>query len=332
MVIAVASLWYVFLRTPQITGLEVALKTASFIDKTLQSDGGMVAGFECDETKNECNPIAIRNDKLNLTLDQAIYGYFVLAKISGDDGYQTKADRALKLVLGKCQKSVQVCAWNFLPLTRYYFGTKEDRYLQGMLKPAEQFLVMSNAEIIKQKIGPNLASLYQATGDKRYRKRLLEVADEELLSWPRGQSQSSYSIQVVWSVFLPAYTIARDKKYLTASEQFFDSFSLTEYLTEYFERDRFLEAVIKGADALLSLAEISDKGAVYRVLAHEALQEILNKSWDSPQNPQINGDYGFLGTESTGKNIRTKLTVNNGWLVKLFSLMADDKFNLPSKQ
>lgn len=329
LVVAVVGLWYTFFRTPQITGLEVALKISTFLDKTLQPDGGMVAGFECDSTTHECSPIAVKNDKSNLTLDQTIYGYYVLAKISGDDTYQTNADRALDLVLDKCQKTVQVCAWNFLPLARYYFGTKEDRYLQGMLRPAEEFLVMSNAEIIKQKVGHKLSSLYQATGEERYKKRLLEIADDELLSWPRGQEgvMATYSIQVIWSIFLPAYDITHDQKYLSASEQFFDSFNLIKY----FERGGHIEAVMKGADALLSLSKASSHGAIYRTQAHAVLQEILNKSWDSPQNPQINGDYGFLSTASTDKNTKTKMTINSGWLMRLFGTMADEKFNLPSK-
>lgn len=317
--------WYILFRTPQITGLEAALRTATFLDKNLLLDGSMLYGFRCVLSTNQCELMKSREGPPQLS--QAIDGYYMLAKATGDKSYLKKADRAMNFVLKKCQTNVETCVWNFSPLARYYFDTKDDKYLRGMLHPAEQFLIMSNTDIINQSVGHKLASLYEATGDIRYKNRLLAIADEELLSWPRGQDWSRYSIQVAWSVFVPAYTVTHDQKYLTASENFFNSFDLAGN----FGKLDFDESVVRGADALLSLADMSDRGAVYRAQAQAVLQEAIVQLWDNPQNPKINGDYGFLDTTASDRRIRFKMTLTNGWFMKLFTSMADEKFNLPIK-
>lgn len=306
----------------KLSGLEVALKTVSFIDKTLQPDGGMSAGFGCPPGSLTCDSLKI--DENQPHLGQAIYGYYSLAKASGDQSFRTKSDLAINFVLDKCKTNVQMCAWNYFPLSRYYFDTKEEKYLAGMLKPAQGFLDMSHENIIAQNAGHKLASLYLATGDDKYKVRLLEIADKELSNWP---NKSAYSIQVVWSVFVPAYNITKDKKYLTASEQFFDNYNLADNI----DKIEPIQTILKGADALLGLADISEKGTEYRVQAHEVLQKVLDKFWDNPENLKVNGDYGFLEILPKDKHIRFKMTINNGWLVKLFTILAKEKFVLPIK-
>lgn len=337
LVVVAGAVGYVFLKDKfvrsEITGLEVALKVSIFLDKAFQSDGTMLSGFGCiPNDKYECKPLELDPESSanvpvsQVHLGQAIYGYYVLAKATGNQSYRTKADRAMDFVLRECQTNVTMCAWNFFPLSRYYFDTKENKYLQGMLRPAQQFLFLSDSALVGQNAGHKLASLYQATKDESYKKRLLELADAELSKMPRPTNEFGQSVQVIWSVFIPAYTVTNDKKYLTASEKFFDGFNIAEN----FDQLKVIDTVIRGADALLSLAEVSSNGQVYRVQAHSVLQETMNRLWDNPQNLKANGDYGFIEIQE-GK-YRFKKTLSNGWLVKLFVLMADEKFNLPIKQ
>lgn len=323
-----AGLAYYFLvanKGPQtITGLEVATKTASFLDKTITESGGMLAGFGCFYAiGGNCEPYGISETQPHL--GQAIYGYYSLARVANDQSYRLKADRAMNYVMESCQTNVQMCAWNFFPLARYYFDTNEERYRESMLRPAEEFLVMSHEDIVIQNAGHKLASLYKATSDERYRTRLVAVADRELANWNPNQSGSS--IQAIWSIFLPAYDITSDEKYLAISRTFFDSYNLADNYNQLTPT----QAILKGADALLVFAEITGERA-YRLQAKNVLQKALNALWDNPENPKVNGDYGFFELNPEGRRIVFKQTLNNGWFVKLFTILADEKFELPVAQ
>ena len=318
-------LWYSFFRTPKITGLEVAIKTSSFLDKTFQTDGSMISGFVCQMGTGICNPMVVNANRPDLS--EVINGYYELAKASGDGSYRAKSDQIIDFVLNECRTNFHMCDWNISPIVGYYLDTKDKKYLDAIFSSAKKLLVLSNQDLIDQNAGNGIALLYQATGDERYKKRLSEAADEELLNWPRSQEQFEYSIRVIWSIFIPAYAGTKDQKYLAASEQFFDNFNLREN----FDLNRLsLESIIKGTDALMNLSEMSDHGAVYKTQAHAVLQEALNQSWDSPENLKLNGDYGF-GYATTKYNNYVKKFLYNGWLIKLFAMMADEKFNLPVK-
>ncbi|MFZ2484425.1 MAG: hypothetical protein WAW81_00560 [Minisyncoccia bacterium] len=326
LVIVVGALGYVtFFSEPKITGLEVAIKTTSFLDKTLQSDGSMTAGFVCDMATDQCNPIVLNPNQPDLS--QAIYGYYELAKVMDNQSYRAKSDQAIDFVLDKCRTNFHMCDRNVSPIASYYLDTKDKKYLDATYSSAKKLLVLSNQDLVSQDVGPNLAILYRATGDDRYKKRLIDVANEELLSWPRGRDRLEYSLRVVWSVFIPAYTVTNDQKYLIASENFFDNFNLAENFDLSLVTP---ESIIKGVEALLSLSKMSDHGSVYKAKAHAALQEVLNQFWDNPENPKLNGDYGF-GYASGTSNKYFKIALYNGWLIKLFAVMADEKFNLPTK-
>ena len=237
----------------------------------------------------------------------------------------------MDFVLNKCRTNFYMCDWNTSAIAGYYLDTKDKKYLNAILgstRNKKTLFDLSNQDLINQDAGRSLALLYQATGDERYKKRLLEVADEELLSWPRGRDRLEYSIRVAWSVFIPAYTITNDHKYLTASQQLFDNFNLG---ANFDLGSISIESVLKGADALLTLSEVSNHGGVYKIQAHAVLQESLKQSWDSPENIKSNGDYGFGYPTVRDKNY-VKKALYNGWFIKLFSMMADQKFNLtPTK-
>ena len=323
--IIVVGLWYSFFRTSQITGLEVALKTSTFLDKTISSDGLMVAGFLCQMGTGVCNPMPINLNQPNLS--EMVYGYYELARVSGDESYLAKSDQVMDSILYKCRTSFQMCDWNISPIASYYLDTNDKRYLDATFSSAKKLLSLSNKDLIDQNAGRSLALLYQATQDERYKKRLLGAADKELLSWPQDRDRFEYSMRVVWAIFVPAYEVSNDPKYLLASEQFFDSFNLGEN----FDLDSMpLESILEGVDALLSLSEMSDRGEVYKTQAHVVLQEALNQSWDNPVNLKLNGDYGF-GYLMAKDQSYVKRTLHNGWFIKLFAMMADETFNLHTK-
>ena len=305
---------------PKITGLEVALKTASFLDKTFKLDGSFVSGFSCTKSSGECVSVPLSVEQPHI--GQAVYGYYILAEASGNQSFREKADLAMTYILDNCEKDIRFCEWNFFPLAQYYFDTHDEKYLQqGMLPPAEKLLTLSSTTIIEANVGHKLASLYQATGDVRYKDRLIAVAEDELKNWPGDEDKFLHSIQISWSIFLPSYNITKDPKYLNAVEVFFGSFNTSENLHKFGAADSAVRAV----DALLSLSLISENGAMYKTQAHTVLQDLLYNIWDTPQNIKVNGDYGFLNNfRETDKAVKSVLF--NGWLIKLFVLMKDEVF------
>lgn len=322
--VAIGFGYFIFKDTPrpQITGLEVASSTSLFLDKTLEADGGMAGGFSCPASADKCHKYGVSQDQPHL--GQAIYAYYLLAQATGDESYRTKADRAMNFVLDKCQTNVEMCTWNFFPLARYYLDTKEEKYLRGMLVPSEQFLAMSDKNVIAQNVGHKLASLYQATGDERYKTRLLAVADA--IPFEEQDIYPISFVQEVWSVYLPAYAITNDEKYLNASERYFDHFYWQENITGF----PFTDLINKSIDSLLTLSEISSRGAIYKGYAHDLLQKTMDEYWDTPENLIESGDYGFFDVQDDPR-AKFKKTLSNGWLMKSYIRIGDEKFNLPTK-
>ncbi len=331
-IIAVAGyLFFLSTRIPTISGLEVAVKTASFLDKTIQPDGSFIAGYSCDSSKpQKCSePIP-----LSLTqphVGQAIFAYFLLGEETKDKSYREKADRAMEYVLNACATNAKVCEWNFFPLAHYYKTTQDEKYLKGMLRPAEGLVTMNQDYIVFSNAGHKLLSLYEATGDTRYRERLLEVADAELEKEKNVpvEKRAHRVIQDAWSVYLPAYRLTKDTRYLRAAELLFDKFDIASNLEQFSTPTNLLFAV-KGADALLSLAEISPNQELYKRQAHSLLQALLHKLWDTPRNLKFDGDYGFTDVISDGQVAKAhKSALTNGWLIKSYLRMGKELFEEP---
>lgn len=335
-IIAVAGYFFLIAK-PKISGLEVAEKTASFLSKTFLPDGRMLGGFKCDPSEVEkCTPYEV--SPVQPHVGQAIYSFFNLAEVTGNQWYREKSDKAINSVLDRCDKDKKICEWNYFPLAHYYEKTKEEKYLtRGMLPPSEQFLTMPTYDAIIGNVGHKLASLYNATGDIRFKNRLIEIADEEIA---KGNSTDPFvSMSAVWSVYLPLYKITNNLKYLIAAEDFFDTHEIMrETNFEPFKNLGITQVSLKGVDGLLGLAEISKKKEAYRAQAHTVLQEAIYKLWDTPEALKFDGDYGFLDTplpddlstiSEANDNRPHKSTLLNGWMTKLFTLMKDDKFELP---
>jgi hypothetical protein len=329
-ILAILALWYFGTQPPEpikITGLQAAQKTALFLDTTIQADGGMIGGFECDEDEQDkCAPFSL--SAVQPHVGQAIFSYFLLEEATGDQTYRAKADRAINYVLDACDTDVRMCEWNFFPLAQYYEKTGEDKYLtRGMLRPAATFLAMPEGDVIKNNVGHKLASLYKATNDTKYRDKLVSVADFAIKEIESSPKDFPYMAQVAWSVFVPAYDITSDQKYLEVALNFFDNFNVIKRIDGFKNQEATVPA-IKAADVLVSLSKIAPNGDKYRQQAHQITQEILKYLWDTPQDFKFDGDYGFVDDLSTPGEAN-KLTINNGWIMKILVLLKDDVFLEP---
>lgn len=317
----VAILGYVFFRESKITGLEVAFKTSSFLDKTFRSDGSWVSGYSCDKSLlDQC----ILSTAEQTHTGQGILAYYFLAQAASNQAFKEKADSAINYVIERCNLDGRVCEWNYFPLAQYYQDTKDQKYLtRGLLIPAEAFLTRTDEGTVLGNLGMKLATLYGVTGDIRFRDRLLEVADLELKR--RLGDQPHYDTQVVWSVYLPAYRITGDRKYLVAAEEFFDGLDLPNNLI-LLKNDA--TSVIKAIEVLLDLDGLSLKKGIYKSQAKTVLQELLLQLWDTPKNTKFNGDYGFINN-MTGNEKSDKPMLFNGWIMQLYLKLGNETFKDP---
>ncbi|HEV8601133.1 MAG TPA: hypothetical protein VGQ87_00860 [Patescibacteria group bacterium] len=327
--VIIAVLGYFFLKSgpktvpppPQISGLEIASKTIGFLNKTLQPDGSFLYGYSCD--KSIAAKCVLSPNKPPHS-GQGILAYYFLAKATGDQSLRNKADLSINYMLNQCAIDVQFCEWNYFPIYEYYKDTGEQKYLEGMKKPAEGFLIMADKDVIANNVGLKLGWLFDATKDVRYKNRLLAIADAELKKFPGDSKQFLYPIQVAWSIFLPSYNITKDQKYLSAMEKFFDDLNVPDNLQKF----KDATSVAKAADVLFSLSAISDRGKIYKAQAHKVLQELLFQLWDTPQNLKFDGDYGFIDNLADADKADKSMLFNGG-LLQAYLRFGTGKFEEP---
>jgi len=327
-IIVATVLGYMFFKgtfsSPKITGMEVALKTATFLDKTIQSDGSFLFGYFCSSSV-ECFPVHpdfIQNSKLDyFKSDQIINSYLFLEELTGKKSYKDKADKAIQYVLDKCKENKEFCELNFSSIAQYYKTTGNDKYLSAMLLLANDFL--SKDTLSLEETGRNLAFLFEATQEEKYKNRLLEITNEEM-SNPKGSSLD-YKISAAWSLYLPAYEVSEDERYLTAIKGTLDDFTVTKNLRVF----RDVTNTARLVDILLSLPVTESKDSIYRMQARDILQELLKYTWDTPENKKFNADYGFINNLELSEGKQTsKTALFNGWLARLFALMQDEVFKI----
>ncbi|OGM96255.1 MAG: hypothetical protein A3B86_03890 [Candidatus Yanofskybacteria bacterium RIFCSPHIGHO2_02_FULL_38_22b] len=347
--IIIFSLWFFWYRAktdepitqePQITGLEIALKSATFLDKLIRPDGTVLGAVICNERTEKCPPEGYKENYLNIIpspfpFDQVINAYLLLEETTGNKSYREKAEQAINYILDRCNDETDFCKLNFSSIAQYYDKTGDQKYFSAMLSLADNFLSESDEAIVFEGTGQNLALLFNATGDARYKNRLLKVADAEL-NRPLYQTENAdYIIRAVWYLYLPAHQVSKEAKYLTVAETIVNDLLKQGRVSEIFEDQ--INAIIT-ADSLLALADLRGNGE-YRTQAHNILQDLLDSVWDTPENIKYRGDYGFIYTLTrdrtlTAAEIQQKPGLFNYWkvfngrIVKLFTLMKDDNFDL----
>lgn len=296
----------------QLTGFEVASKTSLFLDKTLQSDGSFLSGFICDDSlPDKCARVADVAEHSG----QAILAYYFLGKTTGNLAFKEKADRAMSFALEKCKSDPRFCELNYFALMQYYRDTREDRYLsEGMLPVAPRFLTLSDEEVVLEQVGTKFAGLFDVTGETRYKDRLLQVADSELLRGEENAGRADYNMQLIWSVYLPAYRLTNDSKYLDAIEIFFNNLDATQFAQPY--------SMSKAASVWLDLWEATGN-KIYKAKAHDIMQKMLTELWDSPYHPMFTADYGFIDTSEFSKYM-----IFNGGIIQQFLKLGNEKFDI----
>lgn len=312
----------------KLTGPALSQKIAGFLSASQNLDGSFQLSYTCSESFTEkCRPQPLEGP---LHGGQIILAFYDLAKKTEDKSYKEKADLGMKFVMERCPEEPLICQWHFFPLYVYYQDTEESKYLEGMLKVADELLAEKPFnDFVDANTGVKLAILYEVTGDKKYLNRLEKVAnsalnlsDTDLLEENGnrviyevdGTQVRARAISTVWSVLLPAYRATGKPKYLQSAKDFYDRAKLGAHADFYARGGRGVSFLIMAIESLAELSEIS-KDQNYLEEARVISQTLIRRQLDSKEAPKFTGDYGFLLLMGADPN--QKQTLYSGWLVRL---------------
>lgn len=315
----------------KLTGLALSQKIAKFLSSSQNLDGSFQLSYNCSPSLDKrCEP---KPPEGPLHGGQIILAFYDIFKATGDETYRKKADLGMKFVMERCPQEAKMCQWHFFPLYVYYRDTKEQRYLEGMLKVADELLgEKSFNDFVDTNTGVKLAMLYETTGDTKYRDRLEQTAKEALnlndgkilekndnriiYEGLRGLEIRARAMSTVWSVLLPAYKVTGKPEYLETARDFFNRAAVSSHAQFYARGIHGTPSLIRAIEALAELSELDkESGERYLKEARAITQTLITGQLDSAETPKFTGDYGFLIVPGIDSN--TKETLYSGWLARL---------------
>src|SRR3989344_1378995 len=322
-----------FLGSRGLSGYNIALQSAQFLEKTLQGDGSFELAYLCKSGEDVCSPIDVEGPRHT---GQAILAFYELYKETGDVVFKEKADHAMRYVLEQCTINKDFCEWNFFPLYVYYKETGDRRYLDGMLLSSKHLVAEENlSTFLSTNAGVKMRMLYDVTKDVAYIDKLTSMTSRLLSGEPLvnnlvilnvdGVVIRAQDIQAAWSLLIPTYEVTRDPALLGIIEETFERNNYTAHLDVYDAQPSGTADLTKGTETLLTLATFNEEKSDFSNREAQTIGEHLLKTrWDNPEMPKFTGDYGFLTAydASSGK----KDTLFNGWLIQLFLKMKDASF------
>lgn len=333
-----------------LSGLEIAQRTAKFLDSTIKPDDTFHLLYNCHVESKDC---ALATNAEQVRNGQVILAYKDLFQETQDQSYKQKADKAMDSILKACQENDDYCIWNFFALYEYYKETNDQRYKSAMLKVADKGLEPGKPLIsyLNLNAGNKIAILYDITGDKKYKEQLEKMAQDTLsgaldnatdnpvilkMSTDSGEFPiRKKSLHIMWDFYLPAYKVSGNSVYLQPIKEFFDNVHTPTQVSILFQAvtNSDLDEI---AELALALSEDFTDGSIptddiekYRLRARTILESLL-VFWDTPEHTLYTGDYGFLSSV-LARNVTIKETLINGWQMRLFLKMKTQQFTVPTR-
>lgn len=300
-----------------LTGLEVAEKIAIFLKKAKRGDGSFYLRYRCSPTIQDICVVQMDEGPSG----QITIAFLELYKKTQDLEYKLLADSAIAYQLAACQRIVKECERAMTAFAAYYVDTKEARYRNAMMRVEKH--VLSEKELggnLANNDGGKLELLYKVTGEEKYRNRLVQIADRFLAGEFKGEGAQPF---ITAYVYLPAYRVTNDSRYLAAAKDLITKANLPANLSE-FEQKENSYALVVGLDSLITLSQTD---SAFADDAKKVGEFLLRTLWDTPQNKKFNADYGFVHFFGK-KEPNAKYTVNNGWLAFLYATMGEERFTL----
>lgn len=309
-------------QTKQITtlsGLEVAEKIAIFLKKAKRGDGSFYLRYRCSPTIQDICVVQMEEGPSG----QITIAFLELFKKTQTLEYKLIADGAIAYQLAACQKDTKECERAMKAFGQYHTDTNDKRYKDAVLKAAQN--------VLKEKpLGGHLANndggkleyLHKVTGEETYRNTLIGLADRFLSGEFQGQA-SDVDFFISDYVYLPAYRVTNDTRYLEAAKAVFTKANLSSTVSQFSQTENSY-ALVVALDALVTLAQ-SD--VAFADDAKAVGEFLLRTLWDNPQNKKFVADFGFVHYfEKRDPNFKS--TVNNAWLALSFAKMEKESFTL----
>lgn len=327
-----------------LTGLEIAKKTALFLDKAVQENGSVIGIYGC--TKKEAKDAICSAPPPSFVIPHGFTGsaYYNLFKATKDTLYKEKAEKILQFALHDCQtnKNIPNCLNNIIPFYNFYKETNDSRFKDVILSVKDQLVGNKTPREYAgswQIYGIPLAILYELTGEEKYLNKL-EAATKDFLENGFADDTKNpvfykegdfivrkYDIQIIWDYYIQAYRVTKNPAYLKAVEDFFNKANITNHLEEFKKHENgenisFVEALTD----LTELLDNSEKKQIYLQSMYELANQASLDFWDNPDNPKFNGDFGFLINFDTQKN--NKPTVHSAWRIRHYLMMGSKTFKI----
>lgn len=313
-----------------VTGTSVASNVAKFIENAQKTDGGFVSRYQCEGS--EC--IELANNVDVPPTGYSITGLLMGAILSNNPEMRSNSDIAIDNVLRKCENDLRVCERNFYALQTYYEITGDNKYKEAIINTGEYIMDTMESNTTESLLYKNtykkLEYLYKLTDDEAYKETVLSTTNEWLSEWPsnvEGQviyENSGYPVMyhmpiTVNGLFLPAYRLSGDKKYLNAATNFFDQASIAENLNELWWEGGMI-FMLNSVEGLMALDLVISEDIIgtYGSEARIIIGEIIGWQYDSPDRPLYNSDHGIrtgiLDTEPL-PGVNYKNVNLNGWFI-----------------
>lgn len=324
------------------TGLEIAKQTATFLDKSVTSDGRIIA-YTCEKQPKLDDPCIAVGPALPTIAGHVALAYWELYKRTRQNEYKEKAEQIINNVVKKCGEIAEYCLGSLPALYSFYQDTKDPRYKESALKAQE--LVLSDTPLPEYIILGSGAGgsilLYNLTGDTKYFEKMEQtmrgILDKELDSpenatinrevYKEGELSIRHRTILATALSYPeAYVATQNLRYLQAMEEYFKAMNIRAHLEDFKKDERSSDLpTLTGLLALSELAPLPQKNE-YRELAHWFAQEMLLSLWDNPENKKFNGDFGFI--TFFGKDREQKRTVQSALRLLLYLKMDNELFKI----
>ena len=301
-------------EVPTASGTALSEKIAtSFIVPAQREDGSFVLTYDCNNTT--ANEPCIPQESQNFPQweSMAIIALQLVGESTNNQTLVERAQKSLERSLNLCLsgEDERYCSWQLFAFHEYFMRTQDERYVRAMELAQERLLAdYPYATLVDNNIPITLQLLYEATGKEVYKDRLVTHADATLATPLHERKENNFiyfsadypvrerSLQTIWAVYVPAYEATGDRKYLEAAREFFLQANIGQ-------RARYLSiggiaALLKGADALFTLAELDPEHAsFYNQEGTAILANVIRDSLDSTENRKVNGDYALITSSNT---------------------------------
>lgn len=339
-VVLIVSLFYPTQKKPkEVTGLEIAKQSLSFLDKMREPDN-MYSFYlkyaSCKDNNNTiCEKTKIKGNVPSLNT-WATFVYLNLYRSTGDNSYLNKAKNEADLTMSLSGDAAPLV---LIPIYEMYQETKDKKYLDFINENGPKILNASSKDFLTKTVEAKILTImFSLTQDLKYlneAKVRIFQAEATLKNVTHHHLGVAYSFndQVVYRpqcliqiAKMNYYLVRNEQNYLDEVVSFLDKAEVGGF-PQLIQATTFINGCI---EALMMAHQITGKDS-YRVQAENMMNFLLSARYDSEERKLIDGDNGFLFVDNAFRvnqeDINRKYTADTAYTIFLLStFFKDNKF------